>query len=72
MTTNHCLIGISNNMLLDPAGLAAAHPKFGLRYMLQFKRQWLLLDYGIMGYMLKIGYGGACKMETKCSIGICN
>ena len=33
--------------LLDPAGLAAAHQKFGLRYMLQFKRQWLLLYYGM-------------------------
>ena len=33
--------------LLDPAGLAAAHQKFGLRYMLQFKRQWLLFYYGM-------------------------
>ena len=27
------------NFFLDPAGLAAAHQKFGLRYMMQFKRQ---------------------------------
>ena len=36
--------------------------------MLQFKRQWLLLDYGIMGFMLKIGYGGACKMKQKAQL----
>ena len=46
-----CIVPLSKPnfvfIILDPAGLAAAHQKFGLRYMMQFKRQWLLFDYGM-------------------------